>query len=55
MMLTRQVADIVNVLQQFIPAVIQRISEIEGGVGMPEESAPEQGAGPGMPPQPPMV
>jgi hypothetical protein len=40
MMLTRQVADIIGVLQQFIPAVIQRIAELEGALGQ-EVSAPE--------------
>jgi len=50
MMLTRQVADIIGVLQQFIPAVIQRIAELEGGMGQ-EVEAPEAEAG--MPPQAP--
>jgi hypothetical protein len=49
LMLTRQVADITAVLQQFIPAVIQRIAELEGSMGQEEE--PEAGAG--MPPQAP--
>jgi len=50
MMLTRQVADITAILQQFIPAVIQRIAELEGVMGQ-EVEAPEAGAG--MPPQAP--
>jgi hypothetical protein len=46
MMLTRQVADIVGVLQQFIPAVIQRIAELEGALGqvgeVPETEMPTE-------------
>jgi len=59
MLLTRQVADIIAVMQQFIPAVIQRISEMEAQMGLEEEAqggtGPEQGPTMAGPPQPPTV
>lgn len=59
MLLTRQVADIIAVMQQFIPAVIQRISEMEAQMGLEGEAEGEMGAeqGPPMagPPQAPTV